>query len=51
MSGETSSFICGDEAVGRDDVTKSIIVLLLNTDPNTKENIVVIAIVGMGGFR
>ncbi|XP_022934779.1 putative disease resistance protein RGA4 [Cucurbita moschata] len=49
-SRETSSFICDDEVVGRDDDKKAIIDLLLNTDPKTKENITVIAIVGMGGL-
>ncbi|XP_022934780.1 putative disease resistance protein RGA4 isoform X1 [Cucurbita moschata] len=49
-SRETFSFICDDEVVGRDDDKKAIIDLLLNTNPNTKENIAVIAIVGMGGL-
>ena len=47
---ETSSFICDDEVVGRDHDKKAIIDLLLNTDPNVKENVAVIAIVGMGGL-
>ena len=49
-SRETSSFICDDEVVGRDDDEKEIIDRLLHTDPKTKENIGVIAIVGMGGL-
>ncbi|XP_023547024.1 disease resistance protein RGA2-like isoform X2 [Cucurbita pepo subsp. pepo] len=49
-SRETSSFICDDEVVGRDDDRKAIIDLLLNTDTNDKENVAVIAIVGMGGL-
>ncbi|XP_022931674.1 putative disease resistance protein RGA1 [Cucurbita moschata] len=49
-SRETISFICDDEVVGRNPDKKAIIDLLLNTDLDTKENIGVIAIVGMGGL-
>ncbi|XP_022940308.1 putative disease resistance protein RGA4 [Cucurbita moschata] len=47
---ETSSFICDDDVVGRDGDKKAIIDYLLNTYPNVKENVAVIAIVGMGGL-
>ncbi|KAL0561851.1 hypothetical protein IC582_002296 [Cucumis melo] len=45
---ETHSFIPQDEVVGRNDDKEAVIDLLLNS--NTKEDIAIVSIVGMGGL-
>ena len=46
---ETSSFILEGEVIGRDDDKKGIVHFLLDTNI-TKENVAVVAIIGMGGL-
>ncbi|KAA0058611.1 putative disease resistance RPP13-like protein 1 isoform X1 [Cucumis melo var. makuwa] len=45
---ETHSFILEDEVIGRNDDKEAVIDLLLNS--NTKEDIAIVSIVGMGGL-
>ncbi|KAE8653386.1 putative disease resistance protein RGA4 [Cucumis sativus] len=47
---ETCSFILEGEVIGRDDDKKCIVHFLLDTNIIAKENIVVVAIIGMGGL-
>ncbi|RDX65334.1 Disease resistance protein RGA2, partial [Mucuna pruriens] len=47
---ETHSFVRGEYVIGRENEKNYLLELLLNTNMNTKENVSIISIVGIGGL-